>query len=104
MNNVSSIVEFVGAIIMIVIGSIIFFQNYRYWRDYGGNPSVYWFTAGGSFAFLGCWVIISRYLLPEFFTLDSHTVDMLTLSRHILFPVILLYFVGVGFWEYVLNK
>jgi len=104
MTNVSSIVEFVGAITMIVIGSIIFFQNYRYWRDYGGSPSVYWFSAGASLAFVGCWVIISRFLLPEFFTLDSHTIALLTLSRRILLPVIFLYLVGVGFWEYVLNK
>jgi hypothetical protein len=89
---------------MIVIGLHLFIQNYRYWQKYGFNIYVYGFTAGGSFAFLGCWVIISHYLLPEFFTLDSHTVDLLTLSRHILFPVIFVYFVVTGYWQYFLNK
>jgi len=104
MTDVSLIVEFVGAIVMIVVGSIIFFQNYRYWRDYGGNPSVYWFIAGGSFVFVACWAIITRFLLPEFITLDSHTVDMLAWSRHILLTVNFVYFVGVGIWEYFLNE
>jgi hypothetical protein len=89
---------------MIIVGSIIFFQNHQYWRKYGGNASVYWFTAGASIVFLGCWVILTRFLLPDLFTLDSHVVDLLALSRRILFAVIGLYFLGVGFWEYVWNK
>jgi len=104
MTNVSSIVEFVGAIIMIIVGTYLFVQNYRYWLKYDFNIYVYGFTAAGSLVFLGCWVIISRFLLPEFFTLDSHTVDLLALSRHILFPVVFVYFVVTGFWQYFLNE
>ena len=60
--------------------------------------------AGGSVVFVGCWVIITRILLPALFTLDGDVVDLLALSRHVLFVVVFLYFVGVGFWEYVLKK
>lgn len=89
---------------MIVIGSYLFIQNYRYWQRYGFRIYVYGFTAGGSFALVACWVIISRYLLPEFFTLDSHTVDLLTLSRRILLPIVLVYFAVTGYWQYFLNE
>ncbi len=104
MSDAPSVIEIAAAIITVVGGSYIFFQNYSYWRKYGGNPSVYWFIAGGCAVFYGCWVIITRFLLPAFFPLDSNVVDLLGLSRRVLFVVVFLYFLSVGFWEYVLNK
>jgi hypothetical protein len=89
---------------MIVVGLYLFIHNYRYWQKYGFKIYVYGFTAGGSFAFLGCWIIISRYLPPDLFTLDSHTVALLTLTRHILFPIIFVYFAVAGFWQYFWNE
>lgn len=100
----SSIVQIVTDVVMIAGGSYLFFQNYRYWRKYAYSRYVYGLTAGACAVFLGCWVIITRFLLPTMFPLDSHVVDLLALSRRILFLVVLVYFVGVGFWEYVWNK
>jgi hypothetical protein len=99
-----SIVQITIDIVMIMAGSYLFVQNYRYWHKYGFNIYVYGFTAGASLIFLGCWVIITRFLLPEFFTLDSHTIDLLALSRRILYPVVLVYVVVTGYWQYFLNK
>jgi len=104
MIGVSSLVQITADIAMIIGGSYIFLQNYRYWSKYGGSPSVYWSVLGASGVLLGCWVIITRFLLPTFVTLDAHVTDLLSLSRRIMYAGVFLYFVGLGFWEYVWNK
>src|SRR5258708_5812969 len=102
MLDFSSMVQVAADVLMIVGGTMIFVQNYRYWQKYRVRDSVYWFVAGASAVFLGCWVLVTRFFLPA--SLDIHAAELLEMSRRILYVIVFLYFVGVGFWEYVLKK
>ena|SRR5882724_1309110 len=97
-------IQIVADIVMIAGGSLIFFQNFQYWRKHNDKDSIYWVAAGAAAVFLGFWVLVTRFGLPLIFTLDSNVEEVLGLSRRILYAVVALYFVGIGFWEYVWKR
>mgnify|MGYP006964479227 CR=1 FL=1 len=87
---------------MIAGGSFIFLQNYSYWRKYNNKDSLYLCVAGASVVFLGCWVLVTRFLLPD--TLDNSLLELLALSRRVLFALVLVGFAFLGAREYIWKK
>jgi hypothetical protein len=102
MIDTSSLVQIVTDVVLIVSSAFIFGQNYNYWRKYNHNPSLYWVVAGGLGVLLGCWMAATEFLLPP--TFEPQIVGPFVLSRRVFLVVVCLYFIGVAFWEYVLNK
>ena len=87
---------------MIAGGAFLVSQHFPYWKQHGGKENILGIIAGAVATLLAIWTIVTQFLLPS--TLDSHTVELLALSRRVLFVAAWLFFIAIGLWEFVWKK
>ena len=98
----SSIIEIVAFLIAGLSGLFLLVQNYQYWRKYGGNDLLLWVIGGALAVALAVVVLVTRFLVPA--TGDPHVLALLARSREFLTVFVFLFFLFIGFREYVWRK
>ena len=98
----SSIIALVESLVVASAGFFLLVENYLYWRKYGANDLWLWILGGAFAVLLAVWLLVTRFLVPA--TGDPHVLALLARSREFLTVFVFLFFLFIGFREYVWRK
>ena len=95
----SSVIALVESLVVASAGLFLLIENYLYWRKYRAKDLWLWIVGGALAVALAVVVLVTRFLVPA--TANSHVLALLTLSREFLTAFVFLFFLFIGFREYV---
>jgi hypothetical protein len=98
----SSVLALVESLVVASAGLFFLIENYLYWRRYRAKDLWLWIVGGALAVFLAAWVSITRLLVPA--TIDPYVLALITRSREFLIVFVFLFFLFIGFREYVWHK
>ena len=98
----SSVIAVVESLVIASAGLFLLLQHYPYWRKYGSNDLLLWIVGGALAIALAVVVLATRFLVPT--TVAPHVLALLSSSREFLTLFVFLFFLFIGFRDYVWRK
>jgi drug/metabolite transporter (DMT)-like permease len=89
------------SLLIIISGVFLIVQHYPYWRKYRDRENLHWIAAA-TLALLLAICAALTYIFPDL--LDKDFMSMLIVLRKLLTIVVLIYFLIIGYREYILKK
>jgi len=100
--SISSVIALVESLVVASAGLFLVIENYLYWRKYRAKDLWLWIVGGALAVLLAAWLFVTRFLVPT--TVAPHVLALLTSSREFLTLFVFLFFLFIGFREYVWLK